>query len=87
MLLLPDPDTAFVDPACKIPTLSVICDVIQPGSMERYSRDPRYVAKKAEALPDRERHRHDRATSGPEVEFYIFNSHPLRPGPATRGFY
>src|SRR5499425_2272055 len=50
MLLLPDPDTAFQDPACTVPTLSVICDVIQPGSMERYSRDPRYVAKKAEAF-------------------------------------
>src|SRR5947209_15493651 len=50
MLLLPDPDTAFLDPACTIPTLSVICDVIQPGSMERYSCDPRYVAKKAECF-------------------------------------
>src|SRR5947209_12088723 len=50
MLLLPDPDTVFLDPACNIPTLSVICDVIQPGSMERYSCDPRYVAKKAECF-------------------------------------
>src|SRR3954469_23599129 len=32
MLLLPDADTAFLDPACTIPTLSIICDVIQPGS-------------------------------------------------------
>src|SRR5438309_5264104 len=50
MLLLPDPDTAFLDPACTIPTLSVICDVIQPGSMERYSRDPRFVAIIVEAF-------------------------------------
>src|SRR6266481_6988718 len=49
MLLLPDPDTAFLDPACTIPTLSIICDVIQPGTIDRYSRDPRFVAKKAEA--------------------------------------
>src|SRR5947207_12174571 len=50
MLLLPDADAVFLDPACTIPTLSIICDVIQPGSMERYSVDPRYVAKKAEAF-------------------------------------
>src|SRR5579884_1281855 len=51
MLLLPDPDTPFLDPACTVPTLSIICDVIQPGgTRERYSRDPRFVAKKAEAF-------------------------------------
>src|SRR5205807_2604488 len=50
MLLLPDPDTAFLDPACNIPTQAIICDVIQPGSGERYSRDPRFIAKKAEAF-------------------------------------
>src|SRR5436305_7221311 len=48
MLLLPDPDTAIVDPACKIPTLSIVCDVAQPGSLASYTRDPRYVGKKAE---------------------------------------
>src|SRR5713226_9759152 len=43
MLLLPDPDAVFLDPACTIPTLTIICDVIQPGgSNERYSRDPRF---------------------------------------------
>ena len=68
MLLLPDPDTAFLDPACTIPTLSVICDVIQPGSMERYSRDPRFVAKKAEAFLT-ESGIATTAYFGPEVEF------------------
>ena len=72
-LLFPDPDTAFLDPACTIPTLSIICDVIQPGSMERYSRDPRFVAKKAEAFLT-ESGIATTAYFGPEVEFYIFNS-------------
>src|SRR5438105_396626 len=85
MLLLPDPDTAFLDPACKIPTLSIICDVIQPGSMERYSRDPRFVAKKAEAFVS-ESGIATTAYFGPEVEFYIFNS--IRFGQDARsGFY
>src|SRR5438045_5241380 len=85
MLLLPDADTAFLDPACNIPTLSVICDVIQPGSMERYTRDPRFVAKKAEAFLT-ESGIATTAYFGPEVEFYIFNS--IRFGQDQRsGFY
>jgi glutamine synthetase len=85
MLLLPDPDTAFLDPACTIPTLSVVCDVVEPGTMERYSRDPRFIAKKAEAYLTAS----SIATTayfGPEVEFYIFNS--IRFGQDARsGFY
>src|SRR2546423_14739481 len=74
MLLLPDPDTAFLDPACSIPTLSVICDVTQPGGTgERYTRDPRFVAKKAEAFVA-ESGIATTAFFGPEIEFYIFNS-------------
>src|ERR1044071_3869360 len=85
MLLLPDPDTSFLDPACTIPTLSIICDVIQPGSMERYTRDPRFVAKKAEAFLT-ESGIATTAYFGPEVEFYIFNS--IRFGQDQRsGFY
>ncbi|HEX8917698.1 MAG TPA: type I glutamate--ammonia ligase [Chloroflexota bacterium] len=73
MVLLPDLRTAFVDPFSKTPTLSVICDVHQPVTLEPYTRDPRGVAKRAE--------RHLRNTGvattsywGPEVEFYVFNS-------------
>jgi glutamine synthetase len=72
MLLVPDPDTAIVDPACSIPTLSLICDVAQPGKLEPYTRDPRYVGKKAEAFL-RESGIATTAYFGPEVEFYIFN--------------
>jgi glutamine synthetase len=73
MLLIPDPSSAFVDPILGVPTLSIVCDVIDPITREPYSRDPRYVAKKAEAfLPTT-----GIATTsywGPEIEFYIFNS-------------
>src|SRR5436305_10770945 len=48
MLLLPDPDTAIVDPACKIPTLSMVCDIKDPITGKPYNKDPRHIAKKAE---------------------------------------
>ena len=48
MLLVPDPSTAILDPFTAVPTLSLICDVAQPGSLEPYTRDPRYIARKAE---------------------------------------
>ena len=50
MLLIPDPASAFVDPCLQVPTLSLTCDVVDPITREPYSRDPRYVARKAEAF-------------------------------------
>jgi len=73
MLLLPDPSSAFVDPCLQVPTLSLTCDIIDPITRESYSRDPRYVAHKAEAYLVKS----GIATTayfGPEAEFYIFNS-------------
>src|SRR5437773_2138644 len=49
MLLKPDPSTAFIDSMCEVPTLSIICDVFDPILGQPYSRDPRFVAKKAES--------------------------------------
>src|SRR6476659_8922104 len=73
MLLLPDPATAFVDPVLGTRTLSLICDIVDPLTRQPYTRDPRYVAKKAEAfLPTT-----GIATAsywGPEIEYYLFNS-------------
>ncbi|MDO8674039.1 MAG: type I glutamate--ammonia ligase, partial [Dehalococcoidia bacterium] len=72
MLLFPDASTAIVDPVLKVPTLSIICDVRDPLTLEAYSRDPRYIAKKAEAYLTKT----GIATTsfwGPEVEFFIFN--------------
>ncbi|MDQ3949821.1 MAG: type I glutamate--ammonia ligase [Gemmatimonadota bacterium] len=73
MLLIPDPETAFVDPVLSVPTLSIICDVYDPVSGEPYTRDPRHVAKKAEAYL-RESGVAETSYWGPEAEFYIFNS-------------
>src|SRR5512141_2041706 len=49
MLLIPDPDTAFIDPILEVPTLALICDVYDPLTREPYTRDPRYVAARSEA--------------------------------------
>src|SRR5207237_8039822 len=69
---LPDPGSAIVEPGCSIRTLSLMCDVAQPGKLEPYTRDPRYVGKKAEAFL-RDSGIATTAYFGPEVEFYIFN--------------
>jgi len=73
MLLMPDPTTAFVDPCLQVPTLSLTCDVVDPVSGQPYSRDPRYVARKAEAFL-RASGVATAAYFGPEAEFYILNS-------------
>ncbi len=72
MLLMPDPATAFIDPIFEVPTLVLICDVVDPVTMQPYSRDPRYVARKAEAYL-RQTGLADISYWGPEAEFFIFN--------------
>ncbi|HVL26968.1 MAG TPA: type I glutamate--ammonia ligase [Acidimicrobiales bacterium] len=72
MILIPDPDTAVVDPFVKHPTLNLNCYVRDPVTGEPYSRDPRYVARKAEDYL-RSTGIADTAYFGPEAEFYIFN--------------
>ena len=72
MLLIPDLSTAFVDPACQIPTLSVICNIQDPMTRKSYSRDPRYIAQKAEAYL-KTTGIADTSYWGPEIEFYIFS--------------
>src|SRR4029434_9106824 len=49
MLVVPDPATATMDPFTAVPTLSLICNIVDPITKENYSRDPRNIAKKAEA--------------------------------------
>jgi glutamine synthetase len=71
MLMVPDPSTAFVDPFCKVPTLVLTCDVIDPLTHEPYSRDPRYVARKAEAYL-KSTGIADTSYFGPEAEFFLF---------------
>src|SRR4029079_18804833 len=50
MLVVPDPATAFLDPFTEAPTLVLICTILDPVSAQPYSRDPRYIAQKAETL-------------------------------------
>ena len=49
MLVIPDPETAVIDPFITRPTLSLICNIVDPITKENYSRDPRNIAAKAEA--------------------------------------
>jgi glutamine synthetase len=73
MLAVPDPVTACMDPFTVIPTLSLVCNIVDPITRENYDRDPRYVAQKAE--------KHLKSTRigdisywGPEAEFFIFDN-------------
>jgi glutamine synthetase len=72
MLVIPDPTTAVLDPFCEIPTLSLICNVVDPISKEDYSRDPRNIARKAEAYL-KSTGIGDTAYIGPEPEFFVFD--------------
>src|SRR6202022_3945380 len=71
--LFPDPSTARLDPCLEVPTMWIVCDIKDPINREPYSRDPRYIARKAEAYL-RETGIADPSFWGPEAEFYIFNS-------------
>jgi glutamine synthetase len=73
MLLVPDPETAWMDPFTQHSTLNINCFVKDPVTGEMYSRDPRYIAKKAE-LYLKQTGIADTSFWGPECEFYIFDS-------------
>ncbi|MFQ5849912.1 MAG: type I glutamate--ammonia ligase [Candidatus Binatia bacterium] len=73
MLLVPDPSTALLDPFTTLPTLSLICNVKDPVTGQAYSRDPRYVAQKAEMYL-KSTGIADTSYWGPEIEFYILDS-------------
>jgi glutamine synthetase len=72
MLLVPDPNTAYIDPFRTHKTLNINCFVRDPVTGESYSRDPRYVARKAEEYLGTTGIA-DTAYFGPEAEFFIFN--------------
>ena len=73
MLLMPDPSTAVIDPTYEIKSLSLICDIRDPLTGQAYSRDPRFIAKKAEEYL-KSTGIGDKSYWGPEVEFFIFDS-------------
>ena len=72
MILMPDPDTAVIDPFLRHKTLILNCFVRDPVTGESYSRDPRYISKKAEEYL-RSTGIADTAYFGPEAEFYVFD--------------
>ncbi|HEY3345698.1 MAG TPA: type I glutamate--ammonia ligase [Anaerolineaceae bacterium] len=72
MLLMLDPTTAFIDSTLEVPTLVLICDVYDPVTRQPYTRDPRYVARKAEAYL-KQTGIAQTSYWGPEAEFFMFN--------------
>jgi glutamine synthetase len=72
MLMIPDPDSAFIDPFYQHPTLVMFADIVDPITREPYSRDPRHIARKAEAYLN-STGIGDTAFFGPEAEFFVFS--------------
>jgi glutamine synthetase len=85
MLMVPDPNSAFIDPTLTVPTLVLICDIIDPITRQPYSRDPRTVARKAEAYL-KSTGIADTAYFGPEAEFFLFSDVRFSQA-ADHGFY
>jgi glutamine synthetase len=73
MLLMPDTNTAVVDPFCQVPTLTMLCNIMEPETREWFSRDPRYISQKAENFL-KDSGIADISYWGPELEHFIFDS-------------
>ncbi len=85
MLMIPDPSTAFIDPFLAHQTLVMLCDIVDPITRARYSRDPRWIATKAENYLNQTGFG-DTCYFGPEAEFFVFNSARFSTGP-NEGYY
>ena len=84
MILMPDPGTAILDPFTDEPTLNIRCDIIEPATMQGYERDPRSLAKRAEAYLSSTGIA-DTAYFGPEPEFFVFDD--VRWGASMEGSF
>jgi glutamine synthetase len=73
MLVIPQPETAFIDPFFKETTLVLICSIQDPLTRQDYSRDPRFIARKAVNYM-KQSGIGDTAYIGPELEFFVFDS-------------
>ena len=85
MLVIPDPTTAMLEPFTEHPTLSMVCDIVDPITRERYSRDPRWIATKAVNYL-KMTGIGDTIFFGPEAEFFIFDSARFETTPNS-GYY
>src|SRR4026208_2238976 len=85
MNLMPDPATATIDPFFAETTMSLICDVLEPTTGEPYNRDPRGIAKKAEAMV-KSMGIGDTVFFGPEAEFFVFDDVRYQTTPYNTGF-
>src|SRR5207237_7603980 len=72
MLLMPQAETALIDPFTEAPTLSVVCEIADPVTREGYARDPRRIARRAEEFL-RETGIADTSYFGPECEFFVLD--------------
>ncbi len=72
MIMMPDAETAVMDPFFDEPTLNIVCDIIEPSTMQGYERDPRSIARRAEAYL-KSTGIGDEAYFGPEPEFFVFD--------------
>ena len=86
MLVVPQPETAHLDPFAKLPTLALVCQIQDPLTRDEYSRDPRYIAKKAENFLARSGFA-DTAYFGPEAEFFIFDQARFDQSPGHSYFF
>ena len=86
MLLIPDASSAILDPATEVPTLSLICEIADPLTREPYAKDPRWVARKAEAYL-RGSGIADTAYFGPECEFFVFDEVSYELGPNRSHYF
>ncbi|MGC4119247.1 MAG: type I glutamate--ammonia ligase [Myxococcales bacterium] len=80
MMVVPDPASATMDPFMRDPTLSLICNIVDPVTREPYSRDPRHIAQKAERFLE-QTGLGDKSYFGPEAEFFIFDGVSYDAGP------
>ena len=85
MVLMPDPDSAYVDPFFGQATLSINCDILEPATYQPYNRDPRTTAKKAEAYL-KSSGIGDSVVFGPEPEFFLFDDVKYATSPYNTGF-
>ncbi len=85
MVLMPDVSTAKIDPFFQEKTLAILCDILEPGTMAPYGRDPRSTAKKAESYLQASG-AGDTAYFGPEAEFFVFDDVRWSTAPQETGY-